>query len=105
MTASSTQRDTEVHFTNNTGFDITQFTISYDGEEWRNGGTTSVANTLTLQLSLTGLSGSWVDLGSAFNFTSPIFGGTAGALDGNAPANRVAGIGGTFSPGTAITDG
>jgi hypothetical protein len=105
LASSSTQRDTEIEITNNTGFDITQFSISYDGEEWRNGGSTSVPNTLTLQISLTGLSGSWVDLGAIFNFTSPVFGGTAGALDGNAAANRIANIGGVYTPSTAIADG
>ncbi len=46
-----------------------------------------------------------MSLGSAFNFTTPINGAAVGFLDGNAPANRVAGIGGTFSPSTAIPDG
>ncbi len=64
-----------------------------------------MANTLTLQISLTGLANSWVSLGSAFNFTTPINGATASLLDGNAAANRVAGIGGIFTPGTAIPNG
>ncbi len=101
----STQRDTELHITNNAGFDITQFTLSYDGEQWRVGGTMSVANTLTLQYSMTGLSGSWVNMGSAFDFTSPIASATASALDGNAAANRVSGIGGTYTPSTPILNG
>lgn len=99
------QRDTEIDITNNTGFDFTQFFISYDGEQWRSGGTTSVPNTLTLQISLTGLSGSWVNLGSAFNFTSPINGQAASALDGNAAANRVAGIGGIYTSANPILNG
>ena len=96
------QRDTEVDFMNNLGFSITQFTISYDGEQWRNGGST-VPNVLTLQLSLDGTS--WVSLGAAFNFTSPINTSTAATLDGNASANRVAGIGGTYIPSTPISNG
>jgi hypothetical protein len=105
LASSSTQRDTEVHFTNNMGFDITQFTIGYDGEQWRNGDLTTVAaNTLTLQLSTDGLT--WTSLGSAFNFASPInSGGPSGALDGNASANRIAGIGGTFNLSTSILAG
>jgi len=91
-----------VHFTNNMGFDITQFTISYDGEQWRNGGST-VPNTFTLQLSTDGLT--WTALGSAFNFVSPINTSTPAALDGNAAANRVAGIGGTFVLSTPILSG
>ena len=102
VASSSTQRDTEVHFTNNLGIDITQFTIGYDGEQWRNGGSTN-PNTLTLQLSLDG--NTWVSLGAAFAFTSPINTSTAAALDGNAAANRVAGIGGTFTPSVAIPNG
>lgn len=105
LASSSTQRDTELHITNSTGFDITQFTLSYDGEQWRLGGTTGVANTLTLQISLTGLAASWSNLGSAFDFTSPIASGAASALDGNAAANRVAGIGGTYTPSTPIING
>ncbi len=105
LASGSTQRDSELHITNNTGFDITMFSLSYDGEQWRVGGTTSVANTLMLQYSLTGLAGSWVNMGSSFDFTSPIVSGTAGALDGNAAANRVAGIGGTFTPASPIPDG
>jgi hypothetical protein len=103
LASSSTQRDTEVHFTNNLGFDLTQFTISYDGEQWRNGDTTVAANTMTLQLSTDGLN--WTSLGSVFNFVSPINGVSGSALDGNASANRIAGIGGTFSPSTPILNG
>ena len=83
LAAASTQRDTEVHFTNNLGFEITQFSISYDGEQWRNGGST-VPNTFTLQLSTDGLT--WTALGSAFNFISPINTSTGGLLDGNEAA-------------------
>ncbi len=81
---------------------ISQFSISYDGEQWRNSGST-VPNVLTLQLSLDGTT--WVSLGAAVNFTSPINTATAGLLDGNALANRVAGIGGTFTPSTPIPNG
>ncbi len=105
LASGNLQRDSELHITNNTGFNITMFTLSYDGEQWRVGGTTSVANTLMLQYSLTGLAGSWVNMGSSFDFTSPIVSGTAGALDGNAAANRVAGIGGTYTPSAPIPNG
>jgi hypothetical protein len=105
--ASSTggQRDTEVHFTNNTGLAITDFLIRYDGEQWRSGGTTQVANSLVLQYSSDGTAGSWVNLGSAFNFTSPQVGQASGALDGNASADRTANIGGTFAPSAGIANG
>jgi hypothetical protein len=100
---SGTQKDTYVAFSNNTGSSITQFSISYDGEQWRLGQAASAVNLLTLQYSADG--STWVNMGSQFNFTSPITTGTAGALDGNASANRVAGIGGTFAPSAAITNG
>ena len=67
-----------------------------------NSGST-VPNVLTLQLSLDGTT--WVSLGAALNFTSPINTSTGRALDGNASANRVAGIGGTFTPSTPILNG
>ncbi len=44
-------------------------------------------------------------MGAAFNFNSPLNSGHAGPLDGNAPANRVSGIGGTYTPATSITNG
>src|SRR5207249_1535314 len=44
-------------------------------------------------------------LGAAFNFSTPVDSGSPGALDGNAAANRVTGIGGTFTPQTSIADG
>jgi hypothetical protein len=105
LASAGNQRDSYVSFANNTGFTITQFSVSYDGEQWRLGDTTTAVNVLTLQYSATGLSGSWVALGSGFNFTSPITTGTTGALDGNAAANRVANIGGTYTPGANIANG
>jgi hypothetical protein len=101
-TTSATQIDTEVDIKNNSPFAITQFTISYTGEEWRNGGSGN-PNSLILQLSTNGLT--WINLGAVFNFTSPINSFAAGALDGNATANRVTGIGGTFTPSSAIPIG
>jgi hypothetical protein len=106
LASGNNQFDTYLAFTNNTGFSITQFTLTYDGEQWRLGGASTAVNVLTLQYSVTGLSGSWVGLGSAFNFSSPITSGSAGAaLDGNAAANRVSGIGGTYTPSAQIANG
>ena len=34
LASAGNQRDTEVDFTNNLGTNITQFSISYDGEQW-----------------------------------------------------------------------
>ena len=100
LTAQGIQFDTEVAFKNGTGAQITQFTLNYDGEQWK---TSFFTDTLTLQLSTDGIN--WTAIGSAFNFVSPITGFGPGALDGNAAANRVAGIGGTFTLGTPILPG
>lgn len=88
-----------VSFTNNTGQTLTSATISFDGEQWRNGGNTS-AQTMLLQYGIgatfTSVS-TWVTPGGNFNWTSPVVGSTAAALDGNLAANRVAGRGGSIT--------
>jgi hypothetical protein len=99
--ADSGQRDTELDITNNTGFSLTLLQITYTGEQWRDGGS-MIPNTLSLQLSTNGIT--WTSLGAAFNFTSPI-NLSAGPLDGNAPANRLTGIGGSFTLSTPIPNG
>jgi len=97
------QNDTEVDFINSTGFNITNFTIQYTGEQWRDGGSGN-SNSLILQLSTNGLT--WTPLGTAFNFVSPINNaGSPTALDGNAAANRVVNIGGTTILSTPILNG
>lgn len=72
---------------------INSFSLSFDGEQWRNGGNTT-KHALTLQYgfgnSFSGVSG-WTAAGSAFNFTSPIATATAASLDGNVISTRVAG--------------
>jgi uncharacterized repeat protein (TIGR01451 family) len=80
-------------FTNNTGATITSLDVSYTGEQWRFGGVHStVADRLDFQYSTnaTDLStGTYLDANS-LDFNPPITTGTAGALDGNAAANRTA---------------
>jgi len=91
-----------VAITNNTGSTLTDFTVGFDGEQWRNGGNTS-AQTMVMEYgygATFGAVGSWTAPGAAYNFVSPIVGSTAAALDGNAPANRTAGLGGTVSAQT-----
>ncbi|MEX0678395.1 MAG: PEP-CTERM sorting domain-containing protein [Pirellulales bacterium] len=86
-------------FTNDTGLAIDSFTVSYDGEQWRNGGNTS-AQTTVLEYgfgSSFGAVSTWNTPGGSFDFMSPTVGATAGALDGNAAANRATGLGGTIS--------
>jgi hypothetical protein len=88
-----------VDISNGTGSTINSFTLSFDGEEWRNGGNTS-PQTMALQYGFGATFGSvatWVSPGGNFDFTSPTVGSTAAALDGNAAANRQAGLGGTIS--------
>lgn len=81
-----------VRLVNNTGATITSLSISYTGEQWRN----SAAAAQTVDFSYqtgTGLgsltTGTWTDV-DALDFTSPITGGSAGAIDGNASANQAA---------------
>src|SRR5215471_9879210 len=89
--------------TNNTGTAIGSLNISYTGEQWRNGGNTT-AHSLTFQYQVadagivTGANApttGWTTF-SPLSFTGPIATATAAALDGNAPANRVA-ISGTLT--------
>ncbi len=80
-----------VAFTNNAGVVITTLTITYTGEQWRAGVTgRTTPDTLNFQYSTdaTALTnGTWIDQDN-LDFTSPAAGASAGALDGNAAANR-----------------
>ncbi|HEX3086245.1 MAG TPA: hypothetical protein VHP99_17055, partial [Pyrinomonadaceae bacterium] len=91
-----------VRLINNTGATITSLDVSYIGEQWRSGGSSSaalsVAQTADFQykvanagtvIGINNPSTGWNDH-DPLDFTSPIFGTTAAAtLDGNAAANRV----------------
>jgi hypothetical protein len=88
-----------VSITNDTGAEIDSFTVNYDGEQWRNGGSTS-AQTMPLEYGFGATFAtvaSWISPGASFNFTSPTTGASAAALDGNLAANRIAGLGGTVN--------
>ena len=80
-------------FTNNTGSTINSLGISYAGEQWRIGATshTPIAERMDFQYSTNATSlttGTWNDV-DALDFSPPVTtAGAAGALDGNAPANR-----------------
>lgn len=83
-------------------------TVRYDGEQWRNGGNTT-AQKLTFswkKQSAAAFSIGDVNLGTGFNnataldFTSLQNTATAAALDGNASANRTAGIFATINLGS-----
>lgn len=89
----------EFRFTNGTGLTISDLAVSYDGEQWRNGGNTA-SNELSLFYSTDGSTFTAAN----FDFTSPTVGATSAALDGNASSNRVAAIGGTIT-GLSIANG
>jgi hypothetical protein len=99
--------------TNTTGVTLTSFTVTYDGEEWRDG-QSAAAESLTFDYSTTANASDWFTTGvfdavPALNFTSPVFAGTAAAgtaVDGNT-AGLTAGIKATVSglswaPGTDL---
>ncbi len=90
-----------IAFLNNTGRTINSFSLSFTGEEWRNGGNTDtqslvfdygVASTFSPSLFDVSNTSGFVAPASG-TFTSPVHTATAGLLDGNAAANRVTGLG------------
>lgn len=83
-----------VAFTNTGAAAFDGFSLSFNGEQWRNGGNTS-AQTMKLQYgfgSAFASVASWAATGAAFDFTSPVVGSTAAAIDGNV-AGHVTGLG------------
>ena len=82
-----------VDIQNKTGATISQVTLSYTGEQWRDGGgATAVPNTLTFAYSIdaTSLTSGTYTNYSALSFTGPKNSqGTAAALNGNASDNRI----------------
>jgi uncharacterized protein len=79
-----------VSLLNDSSSTITSLNIAYIGEQWRNGLTTAAAQTVDFQYQVGATSlttGIWTDFND-LDFTSPITGGTVGALDGNSSANR-----------------
>ena len=107
-----------VRLTNNTGLTLNKFTVTYDGEEWRDG-QLATPETLSFGYSLgattAGTPPNWADPTTTFtavpalNFTPPVFSGTGSsgtAVDGYS-AGKVAGITATVSgiswdPGTDL---
>lgn len=84
--------------TNNGSGTLTEFTVGFDGEQWRNGGNTS-AQTMVLEYGFGATFGAvttWTAPGAGFDFVSPVVGSTAAAVDGNV-AGLVGGLGGTVS--------
>jgi hypothetical protein len=107
-----------VRLTNNTGLTLNQFTVTYDGEEWRDG-QLATPETLSFAYNLgattAGTPPNWADPTSVYtsvpglNFTAPVFSGVGSsgtAVDGNS-AGKVAGITATvmgisWDPGTDL---
>lgn len=91
--------------TNTSGAAFDSFTLSFNGEQWRNGGNTS-AQTMALQYGFGATFGSvssWTAAGAAFNWASPVVGATAAAVNGNT-AGLVANVGGTVTTNWAAGD-
>ncbi len=72
-----------------------QVSLAYTGEQWRNSAAGAQTVSFYYKKSSTDFSNlepnnntTWTNV-SALNFTSPVTGGTAGALNGNSPPNRV----------------
>ncbi|MFT3685851.1 MAG: hypothetical protein QM783_13170 [Phycisphaerales bacterium] len=93
-----------VSLTNGTADTLTDVTIGFDGEQWRDGGSSGVtpaAQTMVLEYGFGATFGAvtaWTAPGGAFNWSSPVITNTGGGamVDGN-DAGRVAGRGGTIS--------
>jgi hypothetical protein len=88
-------------FSNNTGSALNRFTVSYDGEQWRDAGDNGppYAQTMNFEYGFgTDFSSvaTWTAPGSSFNFTSPVYTTNARAIDGNS-AGLAANLGGTVS--------
>jgi len=91
ITTSTLQTMIGARFINQTGFTISQLSITYTGEQWRVGATNrGTADRLDFQLSTNATSlitGTWTDY-DELDFISPIINSTSGAIDGNAAENR-----------------
>lgn len=102
-----------VRLQNDTASAVDTVTISYTGEQWRNGAPTTLPiHTLAFsyRVSATPLvsplpesNGGWTTF-SALNFITPITTGASGALDGNAAANRTV-FSGVVLTGVSINPG
>ncbi|MDY0103259.1 MAG: PKD domain-containing protein, partial [Lentimicrobium sp.] len=95
---------------NTSGNTITDFSVAYTGEQWRNNAAAAqtvnfyyrISSTLITDLQPNVTTG-WTAV-SALNFTSPVTGGTAGALNGNAASNRTV-IGAVTIPAFLLPSG
>lgn len=97
---------------NNTADTLTAFTLTFDGEQWRDGASTT-GETLSFAYSTSAAVSDWFDPGTSFtsvaalNFTAPVTASTTGAqVDGNSAglvSNITATITGlNWQPGTEL---
>ena len=87
-----------VQLSNNSGHALNGFSLGFDGEQWRNGGNTS-AQAMVMQYGFgttMATVASWATPGGSFNWSSPVVGATAAAVDGNA-VGKVGGLGGSIA--------
>lgn len=103
---------TGLRIINNTAGTLTSFTLTFDGEQWRDGASTS-GETLSFAYSTSAAVSDWFDPGTVFtsvaalNFTAPVTASTTGAqVDGN-NAGLVSNISATITglnwqPGTEL---
>jgi uncharacterized repeat protein (TIGR01451 family) len=83
-----------VRLLNNTGATITSLDVAYTGEQWRNSAAAAQTIAFSYLVGSPGVTGSLAEFQSAgtavtnLDFTSPITGGTAAALNGNVDPNR-----------------
>jgi hypothetical protein len=83
-----------VRLQNNSGATITSLDVTYTGEQWRNSAAAAQTISFSYLVGSPTVTGSLAEFQSAgvavpsLDFTSPITGGAAGALDGNLAANR-----------------
>lgn len=85
-----------VRLRNDTGTTITSLDVSYTGEQWRNSAAAAQVVAFSYLVGSPAVTGSLTEFQSAgvaqtsLDFTSPVTAGTAGAVNGNAAANRQA---------------
>src|SRR5204862_5641592 len=85
-----------VRLQNNAGSTITSLDVSYTGEQWRNSAAAAQTVSFSYLVGSPSVTGSLAEFQSAgvavssLDFTSPITGGAAAALNGNLAANRTA---------------
>ena len=85
-----------VRLQNNTGTTITSLDVSYTGEQWRNSAATAQSVAFSYVVGSPAVTGTLAEFQGAgvaattLDFTSPVVGGTAAALNGNAVASQQA---------------